>query len=1126
MNGSQKISNNGSGKNSKNHLSDYVLGLSLKEMSRFKLLTQEEEQELGKLSKGEVVNGKIVPGSYDLKARNTLVKHNLRLVVSIAKMFTWTRIPLNDLVQEGNIGLITAAERYDPSIGKFSTYATWWIKQAISRAIDNYGSTIRMPVHVQELRRKIWKEYYLLSDQLQREPLLHEIAESLSISLELLEKRFHDFSVYSSSLDGQWDEEEDGLSLYRVVPNHSELQPDELIEAKDDLNNIIKEINSVLIKLIFYTEREQKIFIQRYGLDQTFTKHTLEEVAERYGITRERIRQIVETIWERSKINVISEGEEWLFKSLTKFRAYVEVTNYAEALDLITLPALTEQAQNSQVKSKTRTVITETRSKIDYDLNDPNILLISTICSIYDIKIDETFNNNSHDQKVFWLRCIICYMLHILLKTSNQEIAKLLNFRRSDHVVKSIKKVNEQLGNSEIQEEIMLIKSRFSKVFNNELPLLYDYQEVAFQKVVDTFEIRKAALMIMATGLGKTIVSAFFAKEEVARKQKGLFLCHENHILQQSFNKYRQIVGCGPRLKKCYGDNKDWNKDNSDILFASFQSLSQTYDMFDKHHFDFIIVDESHHGQAPTYKEVITYFEPKKLLGMTATPDRMDEKDIREIFGDEVVNYSLEEALAKGWVAPLEYRVMSDDIDRSKLNLIAHSVHKKGQRLSLNQLNKSIFIKTRDEEIVRRIQKYSRLKKTVIFCESIDHAEVFVKFLPDAITFHSKKTSAENKKALHYFKLGHIQYILTVNKFNEGIDVPRAEVVVFLRSTESKTIFLQQLGRGLRKMTGKEKVTVLDFVINCERIAFLEQMSKRVGKLTEQHQNLTKENLHISGEGFNFIFSDKEIEILEIINLSKVEFYSTWQEASKATGELGIISREEYRYKNKKKYLQDRKLPSAPEKYYLDFPGWEIFLQKEIRLTRKRNDRDYYYSSYEEAGKAAVKLGIRTAKEYIESYHLDERLPSTPHRYYEDYPGFKKFLNLAEDEKSSRAKDKYETWEIASEAAIELGVQSQKEYYEQYGKDPKLPSDPARFYNNFPGYGEFLRTGREKRERDSKNYYSTWEEASEVATNLGIVNQKEYQEKYHLDIGLPSNPARHYNNFPGYIEFLKIKVHQ
>ncbi len=507
---------------------------------------------------------------------------------------------------------------------------------------------------------------------------------------------------------------------------------------------------------------------------------------------------------------------------------------------------------------------------------------------------------------------------------------------------------------------------------------LYDYQKQALKDIVAAFKVQMAVLVVMATGLGKTKVAAHFARQEFKEGKRGLFLCHDNGIMDQAILEFSEVLGSRAVIKTFYGTDKDWNADKADMLFASFQSFREWCVVFDQKHFDYIIVDESHHGHAETYRDVIQYFQPEKLLGMTASPNRGDEQDIREIFGEEVVSIPLPEALAKGWLTQVEYHILNDGIDTKKLREIAKSVLEEGQRISVKQLNESIFVELRDEVIAKQILKYSEGKQTIVFCENIVHTENFQQYLPNSAVIHSKITvKNRNRKTLEEFKNGNIQYLHAVNKLNEGIDAPSVEVGAFLRATDSETIFWQQLGRLLRKMPGKEKVVVLDFVCNCERLMMMRDLAREVKEFAGSYYDLTKDKLMVNGASFDFIFSDEQIDILEIFDRLNVEFYKTWQEASEvciANKVLGVID-----YRNRRKAM-DQKLHSHPDIYYKDFPGWLVFLDK-------------FYKTWQEASAVCIANKVSGQVDYGSHYKLiDPKLPSDPYGCYKDFPGWKIFL--------------------------------------------------------------------------------------------------------------------------------------
>ena len=242
-----------------------------KELSTNKSLTIDGKKELRKIS------------FIGLEARQLLIESNLRLVVSIAKRYLNRGLAFMDLIQEGNIGLIKAVYKYDPSRGfRFSTYGTWWIRQAISRAIADKGRMVRLPVHMTEAVSKLMKERTVLTQILQRDPTNEELAVYLDMSLERVE-----FLLQASqdvvSLDISIDDEEETL-LSDVIPDITAVNPSTYLENLEYKNKIDKMLKTL-------TPREERIIRLRYGLEDNVI-HTLEDIAKEFGITRERVRQL------------------------------------------------------------------------------------------------------------------------------------------------------------------------------------------------------------------------------------------------------------------------------------------------------------------------------------------------------------------------------------------------------------------------------------------------------------------------------------------------------------------------------------------------------------------------------------------------------------------------------------------------------------------------------------------------------------------------------------------------------------------------------------------------------------------------------------------------------------------
>ncbi len=603
-------------------------------------------------------------------------------------------------------------------------------------------------------------------------------------------------------------------------------------------------------------------------------------------------------------------------------------------------------------------------------------------------------------------------------------------------------------------------------------------------------EARKSALIVMASGLGKTVTMAFDAKRWLERfGGRVLYLCHQIEMIDQSKTTFEAILGGQYSYGFFHGDEKNIHR--VDCLFASFATMIKNLKQFSPTEFDYIVVDESHHSHADTFKQVIDYFTPKFLLGATATPKRLDKRNICEIYGEEVYNLPLPDALAQGLLTPVDYRMLSDEIQASGELTTPIGM------MSIKALNKTIFVPKRDEEIVKIVQKHSaqfEQPRIIYFCSSVKHCDHLATIVPDSMTIHSRIRAKERAIRLELFRQGLISTVITVDCFNEGVDVPAANVVVFLRSTSSPTIFFQQLGRGLRLSEGKSSVLVLDFVSNCQRIQMVnnlwqtvkEKMSTFSGKHRTRGAKTKHPPMTLNVEGINF--NQTIVQILEVLKRIGIVFYQTWQEASEAAIKLGITDSQSY----KERYREDPRLPYSPYRVYKDFPGMPKFLGTDV------------YPTWQEASEATIKLGIKTQAEYTERYKEDPRLPGSPYGMYDDFPGIAIFLAI---------EPPYPTWEEASQATIKLGIKNTQEYNIRYKEDPRLVSDPIdRYRSTWPGMEIFL---------DIR--YATFEEARQATQKLGITSASEYQKqkRYLEDPKLTSSPdVRYSKEWKGWKHFL------
>ena len=358
-----------------------------------------------------------------------------------------------------------------------------------------------------------------------------------------------------------------------------------------------------------------------------------------------------------------------------------------------------------------------------------------------------------------------------------------------------------------------------------------------------------------------------------------------------------------------------------------------------------------------------------------------------------------------------------------------------------------------------------------------------------------------------------------MNAFNEGVNVPSVGLVAFCRVTGVLTIFRQQLGRGLRP--GKDKLIVLDFVGNLERIQLVLEMMNKISDLHEEYtpqgemerEGYTRQPFEVSGKGFEFTFSDRVVDLMKVLEHCERDFYPTWQEASEAAIKLEIMSEKEY----SERYREDKCLPGGPRGFYSNFPNFPEFLGQE------RMHRNSFYPSWKKASVAVKKMGIISRREYDKQYRSDSLLPSRPHNVYSDFPGWGEFLGTGKTMRGGEGV--YNTMTQASCAAKTLGFTKESEYKSGYKKDPRLTSSPERKYDDFPGWPEFLGTvGKTTRMsvfgRRNAPMYTTWQQASKAAKKLGIQNGKEYRRgAYKKDPKLPSSPFTRYPDFPGWETF-------
>ena len=319
----------------------------------------------------------------------------------------------------------------------------------------------------------------------------------------------------------------------------------------------------------------------------------------------------------------------------------------------------------------------------------------------------------------------------------------------------------------------------------------------------------KRSLVIAATGTGKTYMSAFDVRE--FKPKKMLFIVHREDILRKAITDYKKIMP-----ERSFGlFTGNIKESDKDYIFATIQSISAYCNDFKEDEFDYIVIDEAHHSASQTYRKVIDYFKPKFLLGMTATPERTEGTDIFSIFDNNIaLEVRLNEALEKNLVVPFHYFGITD------IDLVDY----RGIDINdIEKLSKLLEINERVEFIIEKMNFYGfdgDKRKAIGFCASVEHAEYMAREFNErgiksvALTGSDSISKRQREIAKLEDDNDELEVIFTVDLFNEGIDIPAINLVLMLRPTQSSIIFIQQLGRGLRKYKEKEFLTVLDFIGN------------------------------------------------------------------------------------------------------------------------------------------------------------------------------------------------------------------------------------------------------------------------------------------------------------------------
>lgn len=349
----------------------------------------------------------------------------------------------------------------------------------------------------------------------------------------------------------------------------------------------------------------------------------------------------------------------------------------------------------------------------------------------------------------------------------------------------------------------------------------FQYQEEALESITREREAgKKKHLIIAATGTGKTMIAAFDYLDFCKRHPNAtlLFLAHRQEILLQARSAFRQVTkrssfGCIVDGKNEPTNNTHW--------FCTITTWNKYKELFPANHFQYIVVDEAHHGAAASYREALEDRNPESLLGLTATPERMDGNDIKILFGGCYTHeLRLGDAIDRTLLSPFTYYGISDESGVNYQNLKFESgkydIRELGHLLSRNT-KRAAWVLSQMDEHLDNLHKI----KCIGFCVNIEHAEFMSNYFNNhgipSLALSSNSSTNERENAKDKLLHGDINIIFTVDLYNEGVDIPDIDTVLFLRPTESITVFLQQLGRGLRKTPDKECLVVMDFIAPAHR---------------------------------------------------------------------------------------------------------------------------------------------------------------------------------------------------------------------------------------------------------------------------------------------------------------------
>ena len=411
------------------------------------------------------------------------------------------------------------------------------------------------------------------------------------------------------------------------------------------------------------------------------------------------------------------------------------------------------------------------------------------------------------------------------------------------------------------------------------------------------------ALLYHATGTGKTVIAVTDAKKCGGRT---LFLAHTVELVEQAAKTFKELwktVNVGRYVDSI-------KQPNAYVLCGSIQSVALNLDRFKPDDFDYLIIDEAHHASADTYQKVLAYFKPKFTLGLTATPERADDKNILDIFKNTAHKLDIQTAVEIGELVPVRCIRIHTNVDLTKVRF--NSV-----QYNIRDLESKIFVPERNTLIADTFMEYCSEKRTVIFCASVKHAEQIAQLIRErganALAVSGSMKASERKEYLAKFQKGEIKALCACDLLNEGWDCPETEVLFMARPTMSKVLYTQQLGRGMRLADGKESLIVFDFVDNASQYNMPYSMHRlfklkdyKPGKLVlgTKQQREADDQLYAKGEKPDAIVDFP----IDATDYEAVDVFNWQEEAAGMISQMEFIRRVDVQSETVERYIREGKI--------------------------------------------------------------------------------------------------------------------------------------------------------------------------------------------------------------------------